>query len=218
MSMKWHDATVAGTPEVSTVVQAGDNRPVTSSAVKSAITKVENDIAIRVVGNKTTYASGAAIGQYVIVSGSTITGITDGMYKAAKAIPYNTVIDSTYLTAVSGGAANDLRSAIESFLSPLGLYRNVITLNNGIKSTYTFQLDTPFLLVIASYSANNASRSGIYYGVAYGDAYSAVFITPIVPSNAVAVTISGRTLSITPSESYLWAYVVPLNSLALAST
>lgn len=37
MSMKWHDATVAGTPEVSTIVQAGDNRPVTSSAVKSAL-------------------------------------------------------------------------------------------------------------------------------------------------------------------------------------
>ena len=40
MSIKYHDTVVAGTPEVSTTVQAGDTRPVTSGAVKSAIGSV----------------------------------------------------------------------------------------------------------------------------------------------------------------------------------
>ena len=88
------------------------DRVVSSGGVKSALNTVDESIAIRVSGNKTTYASGAAIGQYVIVSGSTITGITDGIYKAAKAIPYNTGIDSTYLAAVSGGGMNDLKAAM----------------------------------------------------------------------------------------------------------
>ena len=83
-----------------------------SSVVKSALNTVDESIAFRVSGNKTTYASGVAIGQYVIVDGSTITGITDGLYKAAKAIPYNTVIDSTYLTAASGGGLNELKAAL----------------------------------------------------------------------------------------------------------
>ena len=99
---------------VDSTVTASSTNLVESGAVKSALNTVDESIAIRVSGNKTTYASGAAIGQYVIVDESTITGIADGLYKAAKAIPYNTVIDSTYLTAVSGGAANDLKSAIDT--------------------------------------------------------------------------------------------------------
>ena len=110
---KWFtDLGAAAFRGVDAAPTSGSTNLVESGGVKSAITKVEDDIAIRVVGNKTTYANGAAIGQYVIVDGSTITGIADGLYKAAKAIPYNTVIDSTYLTAVSGGVANDLKSAL----------------------------------------------------------------------------------------------------------
>lgn len=69
---------------------------------------LEDAIAVVVDGNKTSYVSGASIGQYVLLKNSTITGRTDGAYKAAKAIPYNTAIDSTYLTAVNGGLVNAL--------------------------------------------------------------------------------------------------------------
>lgn len=102
------DAGVSAALNPDTTPTVGSDALITSGGTKSALNSVENDIAIRVVGNKTTYASGAAIGQYVIVDGSTITGITDGLYKAAKAIPYNTAIDSTYLTAASGGGLNDI--------------------------------------------------------------------------------------------------------------
>lgn len=68
------------------------------------------DMAPIVNGNKST--TGAAAGEYVLVRNSSITGITDGAYTAAQAIPANTVIDSTYLTAITGGIANDLNSKI----------------------------------------------------------------------------------------------------------
>ena len=77
-----------------------------------ALDQLAEDMAIIVNGNKTAYASGAAVGQYVLLRNSTITDRADGMYKAAKAIPYNTTIDKTYLTAVSGGAINSLSDQI----------------------------------------------------------------------------------------------------------
>ena len=79
-----------------------------------ALDQLADDMAIIVNGNKTAYASGAAVGQYVLLRNSTITDRADGMYKAAKAIPYNTTIDKTYLTAVSGGAINSLSDQIAS--------------------------------------------------------------------------------------------------------
>lgn len=71
--------------------------------------KIVPEMAPIVNGNKSTV--GAAIGEYVLVRNSSITGITDGAYTAAKAVPANTTIDSTYLTAVgTGGALNALNS------------------------------------------------------------------------------------------------------------
>ena len=75
-----------------------------------AVDQLTEDVAIVINGNKTTHTGGAASGQYVLVRNSTITDITDGLYTAAKAIPSNTAIDKTYLTAVSGGGLNALNS------------------------------------------------------------------------------------------------------------
>ena len=78
-----------------------------------ADTASNSDIGIVVNGNKTGVGITAAIGQYVILKNSTITGKDDGLYTAAKAIPANTVIDGTYLsTAVSGGGLNALSDQI----------------------------------------------------------------------------------------------------------
>lgn len=70
-----------------------------------------NAIGIVVDGNKS--ALGAAEGQYVILQNSTITGKDDGLYTAVQTIPADTVIDGTYLTAVSGGGLNDLLSSLK---------------------------------------------------------------------------------------------------------
>lgn len=77
--------------------------------------KLAQDTAPIVNGNKST--TGASAGEYVLVRNSSITGITDGAYKAAQAIPANTAIDSTYLTAITGGIANDLNSNCPEIVS-----------------------------------------------------------------------------------------------------
>ena len=93
----------------------GDNTPV-STKIEQVYEEAMEDIAIVVKGNKTLNAAGAAVGQYVVVRDSTIAGISDGLYTAAQSIPYNTAIDSTYLSAaISGGIANALNTNITSF-------------------------------------------------------------------------------------------------------
>ena len=73
---------------------------------------MNDDIGIVVNGNKTAAGVSATIGQYVILKNSSVTGCTDGLYTAAKAIPAATPIDSTYLTSVSGGGLNALNDQI----------------------------------------------------------------------------------------------------------
>ena len=83
--------------------------------IGAASVALEEGLAIVVDGNKTSHTGGAAIGDYVLVKNSSIADITDGGYTAAKAIPANTVIDKTYLTACSKGALNSLSDHIGSF-------------------------------------------------------------------------------------------------------
>ena len=72
--------------------------------------EIMESMAILVNGD--TSAAGAAAGSYVYVKDSTITGVTDGLYKAALAIPANTAIDATYLSAVTGGGLNSLNESL----------------------------------------------------------------------------------------------------------
>lgn len=51
-------------------------------------------------------------GQYVIVRGSTITGITDGLYTAVNALSPSTDVTAADLTAVSGGGLNDIAGRV----------------------------------------------------------------------------------------------------------
>lgn len=90
--------------------------------LKDAIDTNNADMAIIINGNQT--ALGAAQGDYVLVRNSTITGISDGLYKAAAAIPANTAITSASLTAVSGGGFNDLQDQVVALNSQVAYLTN----------------------------------------------------------------------------------------------
>ena len=97
----------------------------------------DEEIGIVVKGNKTAHTGGAAAGQYIILRNSTITGCDDGLYTAAQAIPYDTVIDSTYLTAVSGGGLNALNASLEwKYLGNLKSQHDTIIYPEGTKELY----------------------------------------------------------------------------------
>ena len=79
------------------------------NASVDAADRIQPEIAPIINGKQC--ALGAAKGDYVLLRNSTITGKSDGAYVAAKAIPANTDIDSTYLgSAITGGISNELNS------------------------------------------------------------------------------------------------------------
>ena len=85
-------------------------------------------------------------GQFVSVRNSTITGITDGIYKAANNISANTTISSSDLTAVTAGALNDLNSNLASIVAKdsdgirIEKSANVVVLQLTNVSFATYQL------------------------------------------------------------------------------
>lgn len=80
-----------------------------ANELNGALNSVETYMAFIINGNKS--MTSIPLAQYAIVKNSTIANITDGLYIAAKAIPANTAIDNTYLTAVTSGGFNSIRNA-----------------------------------------------------------------------------------------------------------
>ena len=134
---------------------------------------VEQDLmegmAILINGDKS--ATGAAAGQYVYLKDSTITGAADGLYKAAQAIPANTVIDVTYLTAVSAGGLNSLNDSIKTLIKTAtetittnvaGAGATSLTGNHHMIACYISGYANSFYLV------NNIWAVEVFYGTANG--------------------------------------------------
>lgn len=105
---------IAGKPDNATEMPLGSND---TTPVSQAIANLQNEIGIVCTGN--TCAISASTGQYVVLKNSTISGRADGLYTAAKTIPANTEIDSTYLTAVSNGGLNNLKGQVDALNSKI---------------------------------------------------------------------------------------------------
>ena len=113
----------------------------------------DEEIGIVVKGNKTAHTDGAAAGQYIILRNSTITGCDDGLYKAAQAIPYDTAIDSTYLTPVSGGGLNALNASLKPVL--------LATITNQTPQTTISIIEYAYILVVSGNSSTNVGEGAI---------------------------------------------------------
>lgn len=92
------------------------------NALGANVGGAEKSIAIVINKNKTSIA--AAAGDYLILKDSTISGCDDGAYVAAQAIPANTVIDSTYLTALPKGGLNGVYSSLSDQIANLDIVTN----------------------------------------------------------------------------------------------
>ena len=97
-------------------------------SIDSVLFDHAGSIAVICMGN--VCAVSVSTGQYVLLQKSTIAGRTDGLHTAAKAIPANTVIDSSYLTAVSGGIANALNGKLTTSPISTGI-SNISAAKNG---------------------------------------------------------------------------------------
>ena len=106
------------------------------NASVDAADRIQPEIAPIINGKQC--ALGAAKDDYVLLRNSTITGKSDGAYIAAKAIPANTDIDSTYLgNAITGGISNSINSNI----TPVLLWHKS---KNDIVSNQTYNLSEAY--------------------------------------------------------------------------
>lgn len=80
------------------------------TTLKGNLGSTRNGVAVTIEGNKASV--NVTSGQYVIVQNSTISGITDGAYKAKANVNAGTSFTSSNLEAVSGGVANSLSDQI----------------------------------------------------------------------------------------------------------
>lgn len=100
-----------------------------NTAKIAQVPKLQEALGIVCDGNKCAIA--ASVGQYIILKNSSINGLEDGLYTASMAIPANTVIDSTYLTAVSKGGFNELNSKINALERKVTDYKILQTTKSG---------------------------------------------------------------------------------------
>lgn len=139
------------------------------------VSELQDELGIVCNGNKCAIAASA--GQYIILKNSSISGCENGLYTAAQAIPANTAITSSYLTAVSGGGLNALNSKIEN------LPKKVVT----IQSTFTDYIYNTWV----SHSVTFPTLTNIenaFIGAISGASASA-------PHEMEIVAISGNTVS-----------------------
>ena len=154
---------------------AGSSNPVKSGGVENELAKLQNGIAIVVDGNKS--AVSVAIGQFVYLKNSTISGCGDGLYTAAKAIPANTAINGTYLSAEPSGGLNVLNDGLKNTLLHTG-----ILLGGSTAGAYTATLPYERAWYIAfthRYNGGNNAAEGVYMITTSTSGSNSIVVTPI---------------------------------------
>ena len=151
--------------------QAADAKA-TGDAIAALGSSVSDMLGIVIDGNSTPV--GAAVGQYVIVKDSTISGVTDGLYTAELAIPANTAIDATYLTEVSNGGFNSLLGAfaIESGSNTNGYYTKFA---DGTLVQWQLQRNMDI-----SVAASSTGVKAITFPIAF---HNTSYVPIVIPSN-----------------------------------
>ena len=143
--------------------------------------ETQSDLDYIIKGNSSSVSIAAR--KFVSVRGSTITGVTDGIYIAAKAIPASTTLDSSYFTAVTGGALNALSDQIGSLS---------ISQKSG-SGTITQTLDINAVYLIVCESSNDA-----YIGLwTVLSGASSIYVHEISKGERLTVTDSDHNFTIT---------------------
>ena len=125
-------------------------------------------LAIIISGNTAT--KNVSTGDYVLVENSTISGVTDGGYKAAANVSAGTAFTSANLTALSKGAANaigadvaTLNSKIENTWADYG-NRSGVNALKALNGEYT-PSSNGFLVVVVQQSSTS---SVLHYQLSIG--------------------------------------------------
>ena len=166
---------------------SGSTKPVASGGVENELSKLQNEIAIVVDGNKS--AVSAAIGQFIILKNSTISGSGDGLYTAAKAIPANTAINGTYLSAEPSGGLNVLNDGLKNTLRHAGILFGGSTTG---PFTATLPNETAWYIAFThKYNGGNGAADGVYMITVFALGSGAIVVTPIKAMTGSGMSLMG---------------------------
>lgn len=140
-------------------------------------------LAFVVDGNKSSVS--IAVGKYVFVKNSTISGVSDGLYTAAQAIPANYAIDAAYLTAVIGGGLNAVGG---------GSTGTFFTLPGNSTQTVTLS-PTLSVWIMAVGNPGNAQLMGLYV-LAPGNTTDTGQAYKVGGTTYLTASVSGSTLTL----------------------
>lgn len=93
--------------------------------IPAVVDQLQKDLAILISGN--TAAVNVTAGQYVLVHGSTITGVSDGLYTAVNNVSSGTPFTAADLAAVSAGGLNDLGAQVATLNDKLTVTEGTIS-------------------------------------------------------------------------------------------
>lgn len=164
-----------------------------------------NALAVVLDGNKA--AASASVGQYVLVKNSTITSVSDGLYTAAQAIPANTAIDATYLTAVSKGGLNDLikNLVLSGRRIEIGSVSGSKTVNYVPSETFN-----EFVVVVVGRTTNFTSLwAGSFSSTANGQCF--VYKLGAGGTEKLTVTVDTSGLHFTATASWIVVDIIGFN-------
>lgn len=191
---------------------------ITSGGVDAALSVLGKAMCVLVEGNKSETV--AAAGEYVIVRNSSITGRPDGLYTAAKAIPANTAIDSTYLTAVSGGGLNKMAADLNALNTDIATCLKRIGTMGGVNAgTYTYELPGNgfYCALIRKTNALSESTQGLYLITANSSMERILVTTVLALGGSMSLTgeyVDGvPTLTLnTSTQTYIYCTIVSIGT------
>ena len=181
-------------PQTLTAEQKAQARTNIGAAKNSEVVSLENGLAIVVDGKKTAYSSGAAVGDYVLVKNSTITDIADGLYKAAKVIPYNTTVDKTYFTACTKGLGGEVASLNEQ----IGAFQLVAlsSFTQSTSKTYNVPSNSRHLLLVTSPGTTYMGLFNVFSG-----GQGQMYVGDISKGSNISYTTETNSITITGASS-----------------
>ena len=118
------------------------------------------ELTFTIIGN--TSATNIGQDQYVTVINSTITGITDGEYKATNVITANTPVTSSDLEAVTNGAVNNLLNVFKRSYAVGEIASGTLTANNDTEFTVNFGKTLSSTPVVVANVYSHASSASLY--------------------------------------------------------
>ena len=184
----------------------------TAGGVQDKLLSLHDDIGIVIDGKRPSMA--VTSGQYVIVRNSTISGITDGLYKANAALSTSTDVTAANLTAVTGGGLNALNDnfSVKTFnvtkadaVTTSGIGYGYITGKTGfIGLDFTTAGGNGWVIIGQSpYKTVNNSQGGIYGMVT--TISGSTRIVRIGPGGAITI------YSPTANANYMGVLIFPIN-------